>query len=227
MKYEKILFRRRFLLLLICMLAMFLLNPLLRYLIGLRILFDAFITIIIISGIYAVGRARRMTLAAVCLAVPMLLCTWSALAFDYPVLHWLGEAIGIVFFVYLIILGLMRLVRAARVTAETIDIAVVVYLLLALTWGFGYSLLAAAQPGAFVLPEEPAGSIERFTFLYFSLVTITTLGYGDIVPVTPFARMLACLEAMLGQIYLVVIIARLVGLQVSQQSRHFTDSEMS
>ena len=88
-----------------------------------------------------------------------------------------------------------------------------------------YSAVDYVQPGSFRFPllDENVEGAMRFSDtravfpIYFSFVTLTTLGYGDIVPVSASARMLATMEALMGQLYLAVLVARLVGMQVSQR----------
>ena len=95
-------------------------------------------------------------------------------------------------------------------------------MLVGLAWAFLFSLLEVLQPGSFNLPElsaEPldlaAMEVRRLSvFMYYSLVTLTTLGYGDITPVTPLARNLAAFEAVMGQLYIAILVARLVGLHI-------------
>ncbi len=104
--------------------------------------------------------------------------------------------------------------------------AVTIYFLLAVGWAFVYSLLEIALPGSFrsnlaELTTNDA-SIVRGQLIYFSQVTLTTLGYGDIVPASAPARMLASLEAIIGQLYLTIVVARLVGLQISQGGQTVT-----
>ncbi|MGD9235926.1 MAG: potassium channel family protein, partial [Desulfobacterales bacterium] len=105
-----------------------------------------------------------------------------------------------------------------EVTVEMIFAAVVVYLLMAMLWADLYRLLETLSPGSF---DMPGGEIQndRILFLYFSLVTITTLGYGDITPLTDNAAGLAVVEALTGQIYLVVLVAWLVGMHVSKRAK--------
>jgi hypothetical protein len=100
------------------------------------------------------------------------------------------------------------------VTAQRLQGAIVIYLNLALIFASAYRLIAALDPAAFSNTRGEFGSL-----LYFSLVTLTTTGYGDITPVDPFARGVASLEAVIGQFYLAITIARLVALQVADQVR--------
>ena len=90
-------------------------------------------------------------------------------------------------------------------------------MLIGYTWTFVYALLDATQPGAFRPPDQtsPTGLNERILELrYLSFMTLTTVGYGDVVPRSPTARTLCMLEAVMGQIYLTVLVARLVGLHI-------------
>jgi hypothetical protein len=104
---------------------------------------------------------------------------------------------------------LRRILQHERVTSRTITGAVAVYLLLALAFAGAATGLELLDPDSF---SSATGSEGYVTMQYFSLVTIATLGYGDVVPVTAAARSLATLEAVAGQVYLVTIVARLVGL---------------
>lgn len=136
----------------------------------------------------------------------------------------LSHALGMLFLGYVVFRLLKFIFIGQRVTANTIFASLCVYLLLATLWTYAYSLLELFNPAAFSyeffdetqkrimrLGAEPGG-IE----LYYSLVTMTTLGYGDIVPSSPAARSVATLQAVVGQLYLAVIVARLVGLHVAE-----------
>lgn len=112
---------------------------------------------------------------------------------------------------------LLRRTFAARVIqSSNLHAAAAIYLLLGFAFASAYEFLHVLQPGAFRVPEDTG--VARDTFLYFSFVTLTTMGYGDITPVTGAARMLAVAEAVIGQIYLVVSVSRLVGLYVAQRT---------
>jgi hypothetical protein len=104
------------------------------------------------------------------------------------------------------------------VTKDTIAGAAAVYMLFALMWSFLYGVLDLIEPGSFAVSESQTLG-ERNIFLYYSFVTLTTLGYGDIIPVSYIAASLAVLEAVFGQLYLVVLVAWLVGMYVSKKSK--------
>jgi hypothetical protein len=93
--------------------------------------------------------------------------------------------------------------------------AIVVYMFLGLLWTGAYSTLELLQPGAFAIPAGFSGPATRHLG-FFSFTTLTTLGYGDVTPVSPMAQSLATLEALIGQIYLAVLIARLVGIHTAR-----------
>jgi voltage-gated potassium channel Kch len=103
---------------------------------------------------------------------------------------------------------------------ERLSSALAVYLLLGFVWASVYSLLEVLQPGAVRFPEDPSTlgaeyALSPFRFLYFSFVTLTTVGYGDASPVLPLARALAVIEALTGQLFLAVTIASLVNERTS------------
>lgn len=100
-----------------------------------------------------------------------------------------------------------------RVTHDVIFAAVCAYLLLGFVWAYVYEFLAMGMPDSF---HGPVATLNRDDFTYFSFVTLATLGYGDIVPMSRPARALAVIEAVSGQLYLAILISRLVGAHVGQ-----------
>ena len=128
-----------------------------------------------------------------------------------------GELFGALFIGFVISLLIKYIFNEKEVTKEVIYAAVVVYLLMAIMWSFTYFILEYFYPGSFSIPEGPSRGVYRF--LYFSFVTITTLGYGDVTPLTQKASSLVILEAVTGQMYLVIVVAWLVGMHVSRRSR--------
>jgi hypothetical protein len=133
--------------------------------------------------------------------------------------------LGLAFLGFTIWVMLRAALSGPHVTFDTLCAALSVYLLLGVFWAIGYSLLDITEPGASFFnttgateTEEPMrfGTDRSIYPLYFSFVTMTTLGYGDIVPNSPAARMLAAAQAVLGQFYVAVLLARLVALHVSE-----------
>ena len=107
-----------------------------------------------------------------------------------------------------------------RITFRRLQGAVVLYLNLAVICASAFSLIWELSPTAFATLAAPTGGPDDLaTMLYFSLTTLTTTGYGDIVPVDPFARSLANLESVIGQFYLAITVARLVTLEMEHRRR--------
>ena len=106
-----------------------------------------------------------------------------------------------------------------RITSRRLQGAVVVYLNLALIFASAFSLIGQLRPASFNPSLAAGGPAELDTMMYFSLTTLTTTGYGDIVPVDPFARSMANLESVLGQFYLAITVARLVTLEIEGRRR--------
>ena len=133
------------------------------------------------------------------------------------------------FLCYIAFLVLSDILGTQGVTSHEVYGALSVYLLVGATWEFFYALCLQADPGAIAFPEgshllangpaESGTTMQDLT--YFSFVTLTTLGYGDILPISRLARTLAWMEAVFGQLFLAVLVARLVGLMRNgRRDRH-------
>jgi hypothetical protein len=183
-----------------------------------RFLGDALFSLILISGAAAVADRARTTGIVSALAVAALLVRWASWLYPAAGLSVWREISTLVSLVALCIVVLALVFRPGPITTRRIEGAIAVYLLLGLTWAQAYELMALWHPGAFagaVAGAVDVGSSQPLT--YFSFVTLTTLGYGDIRPVHPVARAFAVLEALTGQLYLAILLARLVSLEI--QSR--------
>jgi voltage-gated potassium channel Kch len=148
----------------------------------------------------------------------LIVATWSTYFVEIRSISLLTRIFGALFFAYAAINVLLIIAKSEKVTRETIFAAIVAYLLIALMWSFLYMILELTSPGSFSFPDW-GSRVERMRFEYLSFVTITTLGYGDITPITDKASALVIIEAVVGQIYLVVLVAWLVGMHVSQKSK--------
>ena len=208
-------FKGRFLTLLVLILAMLIVAPLAEEFVHLRMLMDIFWSAVFIGVIYAVSHKKHRILIALILALPMLGAMWSKYFVVNSALEVVGGLCGAAFFIFAIIQILIFIYSQKKVTTDLIVGAVIVYLLMALAWSFIFGVVESMHPGSFSVPEVEGISTSR-SFLYYSFVTLTTLGYGDITPVTSLARSLCILEAVIGQLYLVVQVAWLVGVHVSQ-----------
>jgi hypothetical protein len=197
---------------------MLVLAPFLDQFVQTRIMMDVFLTAIFIFIISTIRLKRSQVIIASVLALPLLIATWSTYFVEIKTVSLLTRIFGVLFFAYAAINILRIIAKSEKVTRESIFAAIVAYLLIALMWAFLYMILERVSPGSFSFPETGSRG-ETIQFEYLSFVTITTLGYGDITPVTDQASALVIIEAVVGQIYLVVLVAWLVGMHVSRRSR--------
>ena len=224
--------RHRFALLLAALVVLLLLSPVLDgHPAGARLLTVLFTLVLLAAVLAASGRAWTLAVA-LALAAPWLYLSWL-----HPL--WRADGAGLAADLLLVGLGLFvlalvlaRVAAAPRVGADTLCGAVAAYLLIGVVWAVCYGVIEALVPGSFGLvdpadPVDPAGPVDPVDpadpadpaaapvwnqLLYFSLVTLTTLGYGDISPVGAVARIWSALEAVAGTLYLALLIARLVSL---------------
>jgi len=215
---KQYLFERRFLFLLIMILVMLVGVPFIGDYSGFRFVVDIVVTGIFIAAMYAISEKKQHVILALFLVAPMIVVLWGDYFVKIKGASVIGDISSVLFFGFAIV-NIVNFIRKQKeVTIEVIYAAVVVYLLMAMLWSNLYKLLETLSPGSFSLPEGQIKD-ERALFLYFSIVTITTLGYGDITPLTDRAGALASIEAFSGQIYLVVLVAWLVGMYVSKKSK--------
>jgi Ion channel len=172
-------------------------------------------TFVMIAALWAAGVHG----AAVLLFVPTVVVHLLASYYGTAPLHVAALILRMVFFSYATGLIMWRTLRQSDVTIDTIAGAACAYTLLALVWSNLYFLLEFFRPGSFQIPAAwrmgPTGDPSA-ALAYFSFVTLTTVGYGDITPLWPGAAGLAVAEAIVGQLYLAITIARLVGLHTSR-----------
>jgi len=212
---------------LVALLASAAVMPLLRplsYPLATRILAAVILAALALAGVNAVCETRRLTQIALALAVPSVVFDAISVADVGPGVLAASHLFSTAFFGFAAGAIVRFLFHSRRVTFDMICASLCAYLLLAVAWAHVYSAVAALDTDAFRLPEtagteahdvRPGGDFAGVA-LYYSLVTLTTLGYGDVIPLSPSARILAALEAVIGQIYLVVLVARLVGLHIAQ-----------
>ena len=172
---------------------------------------DALYTFVLLAAVNAVSDNRRIQFIALALAILAILLMWANAADPSTP----GRVAGLLLFVALntatIGLVLRRIVLAPTVTSEIFCAGIALYLLIGVTWALIYIVMDTIDPGAFEIlsPTLEKGWSE---FLYFSFATLTTLGYGDISPDAPFVRTWAVMEAVIGVLYIAILVARLVSL---------------
>jgi hypothetical protein len=177
------------------------------------VLVDVAVTLTLLSGIAATsGRRARILFSAVALfALAVRWMPWLVPDLSAPLLR---ETASLATFVLLAGIVAGRVFQRGTVTMDRVMGAVVLYLLLGICWALCFNLVALGDTRAFVgLGKDYAGLHD---WVYFSFVTLTTVGYGDVTPVSPLARSLAILEALVGQLYPAILLGRLVSLQVQE-----------
>jgi hypothetical protein len=188
-----------------------------------RILFS----IVLVSGSYAVSRQRGVFLAGLVLVTPTLVADWSSAYGRIGPFEWLAFGLQVVFLLFVTGVIVREVLAEERVSIDTILGGICVYLLIGIGYGVAYMGIEHAAPGSFTLGGIPIadlaaskGDVTRMgELLYYSFVTLTTLGYGDIVPASNLARSLAVSEAVAGSLFIAIFIAGLVGTHLSHASR--------
>lgn len=180
------------------------------------LLLDSFFSLVVLTSVFAVSPATTTRVVVFVLAVPVLGSRWLVYLLPVEAVTAFGLVAGAAFVAFVVVRILLYVLRQTTVTSDTVFAALCVYLLFGLCWGLVFALIEQQSPGSFRFPTTEVGTDLLRELLYFSLVTLTTVGYGDTTPVTPVAQGFSNLEAVLGQIYLAVLVARLVGLQIAQ-----------
>ena len=141
-----------------------------------------------------------------------------------PMLNLVGSICWLLFVLFVTLSELRSVLKQREITGETICMAISVYLLLGFTWAFLYSVMFQLHPESFgglptAKPGQPNELLHTFPVVgYFSLTTLSTIGFGDITPLSLQARYAAVAEGITGQFYLAILVARLVGMQMSQSA---------
>lgn len=195
-------------------------HPFLKgHIVGVNIL-NVFFSTTPLVGIYVLSRRKMLMCIGLGISVPMLVARWWVHFSHNPLLLLIGLVFGGLFFAFVAIALLASVLRDDKVSMNTIYGAICVYLLIGITWGFLYALIEFLHPGSFFVTKlsasEPVALQTPFndTLTYFSFATLTTLGCGDITPTAAPARTLAYLEAIVGQFYMAILVARLIGLHI-------------
>jgi len=200
--------------LLIALALFFICAPFVEEIKGGELIVSFLFSLVLVAGVLAVADRKRVLVIALVLAIPAIAGRWiNNFRPDLvpPAVFLVGGLILIIF----VVGHLLRFVlRAPVVTTEVLCASISAYLMLGLMWTMAYWLVDQLTPGGAFSFNTNAGtrSINGFNGFYFSFITLSTVGYGDITPVSKVARMLAAMEAMTGLLYVAILIARLVSL---------------
>jgi hypothetical protein len=165
---------------------------------------------VVIAAIFMTADRKNHLIVGLILGIPALILLSSLHKFDNEIRDWITYGNVLCLYLFIIYLMLTQIFNAKVITLNTIGLALCTYILLGTIWVLFYTPVLAMNPNAFTHPilDDPD---PIHTLTYFSYVTLCTLGYGDISPVSNIARNLAILEAVTGTLFLAVLISRLVG----------------
>lgn len=206
--------------LLVVLVLLFICAPFVEEMRGGHLILSILFSMVLLAAVFAVAKRKRVLIVAIVLAIPGIAGRWIN-HFRPDLVH---PAVFLVFALVLlafVIAHMLRFIlRAPVVNVEVLCASISVYLILGLMWTLAYWLVDQLTPGgAFSFNTNRGGqSINGFTGFYFSFMTLSTVGYGDITPVSRIARWLAAMEAMTGLLYVAVLIARLVSLYSAAKS---------
>jgi hypothetical protein len=192
-----------------------------------RIWLNLLIALVLVSGVFAFIRRRRVMVVGAVLALATVAATVIAILVTGRGWAIARQSLLALFLVFTAAVLLQVVLSSGRITLEKLSGAVCVYLLIGAIWASLFTVIEVAAPGSLRFPEEEAEAVAQALqhgepsgfMVYFSFVTLTTLGYGDIAPLSQTARTLAWAEALLGQLYLTILVARLVGMHISYSGR--------
>jgi hypothetical protein len=178
----------------------------------------------LLAGTLVVSGRRGARVFALGLLVPSLVLEAATALLGHAELAFCHHLLRLVFLGFVMVALLRQLFTPGAVTFDTISASLCVYLLLGVAWAHVYVLLETLAPGCVFTVVRPGAGLAgadgesalTLRLLYISFTPLTRVGYGDIMPVTTTARMFAITEALMGQAYLYVMVARLVGMQVTQ-----------
>jgi Ion channel len=210
----------RFRFLLWSLMMMIGLRPLLDELIGTRIWADVctdiFFAFALMSGIHAISGQPRQLRFSLLLISAIIILRWLhyTLQIQVLVLDKVQTGLSAIFLIQMLIMIGTHIEKENEVTIDLIMAAACGYVLLGMLWAHAYYFVESLHPGSFNASENLRE--DQWNFNYYSFVTLTTIGYGDILAITKPARALSILEAITGQLYLAIMISRLVGLHASQ-----------
>jgi voltage-gated potassium channel len=176
------------------------------------------LTLVMLSAVLAVGGRRRVLITALALLVPALTGKWVDHLHPGLVSPEFFLVATVLYFGFVVANLLRFILVAPKVDLNVLSAGVAGFLMVGLLWTPAYLAVARVNPGAFSLPASAGGTMDGFSAFYFSFMTLTTVGYGDITPVSRAARVLALTEAITGMFYIAVLISRLVSVYSAAQS---------
>jgi Ion channel len=175
------------------------------------VLFSILFSVLLIASITTVSKGKGQLIIGLFLVSIALVTRWSFLLLGGTFLDAVSLLFASLTTAFVAFLLFISLFKIKEVTTDTLWEAISIYLLLGLTWAFVFAFVSVVTPGSFKDSVFPDEALTFPALVYYSFVTLATLGYGDILPVTQESRGLAILEVLMGVLYMAILISRLVG----------------
>lgn len=173
----------------------------------------------LIVGIWSLIRQRFWFMAGVVLiAIGAMNIILDAI-FNHSWAPYINLIVALLFYLFTTVIAFRSLLTGNRINLNMIMGSICVYILVGISWSIFYFFVSVIHPGAFNGVTAIGAKQQFYDLLYYSFVTLSTLGYGDITPVTPIARTLAYIEALFGQFYIAILVASFVGMHISRSSK--------
>jgi len=206
----KFFFQEKFTILLGVLLVYVIATPFFALVIDEELFLNITFSAVMLSAVLTVSQQKKSRIAVILLVLPCLVFIWLKFSAPSSEIILAGVVLQALFNFFMVFIIILFIFETPIITRNTISAAIVAYLFVALSFTNLFLVLELIFPGSFSISHDQImanPSILR----YFSYVTLSTLGYGDVVPISSQAKTMAIAEALIGQIYLTVLIARLVG----------------
>jgi voltage-gated potassium channel Kch len=178
-----------------------------------RFFIDVVMVTLMVSGALVMNQSRLLTGVTVGIVVLGACILWASRLYPSSLLVQFSSAFSVLVFLLYVRIVLLVMFREGPVSWSRIQGGVCAYLLVGMAWASAFTLVEQIHPGSFRFVSQPENIDELFSkLIYFSCATLTTVGFGDVVPVYPFARSLAIAEAIVGQLFPAILIGALVAM---------------
>ena len=212
--------RNRFIYIILAIIAVLLVNPFIRPLGKTGYFFATLlITMIPLASFHALNENRNRAIIILFICAPFVILDGINMFFTNRYLMVVAYSFGTILYFYIIVLLVRSLLSQRVITANLVYCAISIYLMIGIMWAGIYTVLEGISPHSF------SGTSETTDLLYFSFVTLTTVGFGDVAPLSILGKRLAVFEAAMGGIYMAIIIAMIVGRYMTLQAEQDSENE--
>ncbi len=175
------------------------------------------ISILLIIGVWSLRGSGKVFLIGMTLVVLGVILNLGTYATDRQDIDYAAQGLFFAFLLLAILTALRQVLFDRKIDANRIYGAICIYLLLGVIWAVAYATLYSISPRAFTGATVSEGVVWSNEWVYYSFITLTTLGYGDILPISTTARAFAYSEAIFGVFYMAIMVAGIVSVYMSQQ----------